>query len=197
MEEFLEKRPLPAHLKELFLLLPELFGGIEDLEKVEDKVKNEQSLEALARLKKLHTLLGFYGLGNYITFDLGMLSRYDYYTGIILNAYTYGTGEPVAKGGRYDSLVGQFGKDAPAIGVAIVADQLLLALERQKKVQKEEADLTVLLYTEEKSKEAISMAQKLRKSGKKVSLTGILEKEKEELVKTYQENRRIEKLIVL
>jgi ATP phosphoribosyltransferase regulatory subunit len=197
MEEFLEKRPLPAHLKELFLLLPELFGGIEDLEKVEDKVKNEQSLEALARLKKLHTLLGFYGLGNYITFDLGMLSRYDYYTGIILNAYTYGTGEPVAKGGRYDSLVGQFGKDAPAIGVAIVADQLLLALERQKKVQKEEADLTVLLYTKAKSKEAISMAQKLRKSGKKVSLTGILEKEKEELVKTYQENRRIEKLIVL
>jgi ATP phosphoribosyltransferase regulatory subunit len=126
-----------------------------------------------------------------------MLSRYDYYTGIILNAYTYGTGEPVAKGGRYDSLVGQFGKDAPAIGVAIVADQLLLALERQKKVQKEEADLTVLLYTKAKSKEAISMAQKLRKSGKKVSLTGILEKEKEELVKTYQENRRIEKLIVL
>jgi ATP phosphoribosyltransferase regulatory subunit len=61
-----------------------------------------------------------------------MLSKYNYYTGIIFRAYTYGTGDTIANGGRYDNLVGQFGKNAPAIGLAIMVDQLLLALSRQK-----------------------------------------------------------------
>lgn len=197
MEEFLEKRRLPSDLKDLFVLLPELFGTIEDLEKIEGKVKNNRSQRALERLKELYGLLGCYGLEKYITFDLGMLSRYDYYTGIILKAYTYGTGEPVAKGGRYDSLVGQFGKDAPAIGVAIVADQLLLALERQKKCPEEEGELTVILYTKEKNKEAVSMAAQLRKEGRRVSPVCILESQKAETAEAYQENSRVQKLIVL
>jgi ATP phosphoribosyltransferase regulatory subunit len=61
-----------------------------------------------------------------------MLSKFRYYTGIIFSAYTYGVGEPVAKGGRYDSLLGHFGKDEPAVGVGIYLDQLLSALTRQK-----------------------------------------------------------------
>lgn len=197
MEEFLEKRKLPMHLRKLLAMLPELFGSIGDLLKIEALVKNERSIKALERLKRLYQLLGFYGLEKYITFDLGMLSRYDYYTGIILKAYTYGTGEPVAKGGRYDSLVGQFGKDAPAIGVVIVVDQLLLALERQKKGWEETADLTVILYCEEKSKQAVSMAAKLRKCGKRVSLVCVPAGNEKEAARDYKDDKQIEKLIVL
>lgn len=198
LEELLEKRRFPSHVKELFLLLPELFGDLEDLLRIEELVKNDCSLKALERLKRLQELLGFYGLDEYITFDLGMLSRYDYYTGIILKAYTYGTGEPVAKGGRYDQLVGQFGKQAPAIGVAIVADQLLLALERQKISQENCADLTVILYQENNSKKAVSMASALRKEGKKALLTSFsTEEEKEELCRAYEKKEQIEKLMVL
>lgn len=197
IEEFLGKRKLSAPLRELLAMLPELFGTIEDLLKIEALVKNERSVAALERLKRLYALLGFYGLEQYITFDLGMLSRYDYYTGIILKAYTYGTGEPVAKGGRYDSLIGQFGKDAPAIGVAIIADQLLLALERQKRDREETKDLTVILYGEEKSRQAVSMAAGLRKSGKRVLLVCTPAGCEEELAKDYKEDGRIEKLIVL
>lgn len=197
IEEFLGKRKLSAPLQELLAMLPELFGTIEDLLKIEALVKNERSVAALERLKRLYALLGFYGLEQYITFDLGMLSRYDYYTGIILKAYTYGTGEPVAKGGRYDSLIGQFGKDAPAIGVAIIADQLLLALERQKRDREETKDLTVILYGEEKSRQAVSMAAGLRKSGNRVLLVCTPAGCEEELAKDYKEDGRIEKLIVL
>ena len=60
-----------------------------------------------------------------------MLSKYEYYTGIIFQAYTYGTGEPIAKGGRYDNLMAHFGKPEPAVGFCITMDQLMIALSRQ------------------------------------------------------------------
>ena len=57
----------------------------------------------------------------YITFDLGMLSRHKYYTGVIFSAYTYDVGEPVAKGGRYDKLIGQFGKQKRFYNIIVCA----------------------------------------------------------------------------
>ena len=57
-------------------------------------------------------------------------TNYRYYTGIIFAGYTFGSGEPIVKGGRYDSLLSYFGKNAPAIGFALMADQLLGARER-------------------------------------------------------------------
>ena len=57
-----------------------------------------------------------------------MLSKYNYYTGIIFHAYSYGYGEPIAKGGRYDNLLSHFGRELPAVGFAIVVDQLQRAL---------------------------------------------------------------------
>ena len=71
----------------------------------------------------MQEILDGYGLGDYVSYDLGMLSKYSYYTGIIFQAYTYGTGEYIVTGGRYDKLLVQFGKDAPAVGFVIVVDQ--------------------------------------------------------------------------
>ncbi len=61
-----------------------------------------------------------------------MLSKYQYYTGVVFKAYTYGIGDAVVKGGRYDNLLRKFGKDTAAIGFVIVIDDLLEALSRQK-----------------------------------------------------------------
>ena len=71
-------------------------------------------------------------MAEYISFDLGMLSKYQYYTGVVFKAYTYGIGDAVVKGGRYDNLLRKFGKNAAAIGFVIVIDDLLKALSRQK-----------------------------------------------------------------
>ena len=99
-----------------------------------------------------------------------MLTEYDYYTGMIFRGYTYGTGDAVVKGGRYDHLIGQFGKDAASVGFAVVLDELMLALSRQKiEVAKDEAPV-VLTYTEENRREAILEAQRLRKEGTCVAL---------------------------
>ena len=91
----------------------------------------EKVYNALDYLTKLYAILKENQVTDYISFEFGMLSEYKYYTGIIFAGYTYGTGEPIVKGGRYDSLLAQFGKDAAAIGFAIMVDQLMFALERQ------------------------------------------------------------------
>ena len=46
-----------------------------------------------------------YGYEKYVSFDLGMVNHFDYYTGIIFRGYTYGTGDAIGKGGRYDNLL--------------------------------------------------------------------------------------------
>ena len=99
-----------------------------------------------------------------------MVSKYQYYTGIIFQAYTYGTGEPIAKGGRYDTLMDHFGKPAPAIGFVCVADRLLTALNRQNIKLDVDRPLTLLLYYPEESRKAIACAGELRSQGGPVEL---------------------------
>jgi ATP phosphoribosyltransferase regulatory subunit len=99
-----------------------------------------------------------------------MLSKYNYYTGIIFRAYTYGTGDTVANGGRYDNLVGQFGKEAPAIGLAVMVDQLMLALTRQKIDIKQGTENTLILYKKELLENAIMLANHFRNQEMNIEL---------------------------
>ncbi len=64
------------------------------------------------------------GADDYVTFDLSMSGHYGYYTGIVFRAYTYGTGDAIVTGGRYDHLLEKFGKQTPSIGFAIIIDEL-------------------------------------------------------------------------
>ena len=99
-----------------------------------------------------------------------MLSKYHYYTGIIFQAYTYGTGEALIKGGRYNQLMKHFGKPAASIGFAIVVDNLLMALSRQKIEMEGEEGVTVITYRKENRIQAIKKAKELRAQGRNVAL---------------------------
>ena len=99
-----------------------------------------------------------------------MVSRIQYYTGIIFQAYTYGTGEPLVKGGRYNELLKHFGAPAASVGFVIMADSLLTALSRQKIEILPDEEPYVLTYTEETLEETLVKAQRLRKEGRSVSL---------------------------
>ena len=83
---------------------------------------NHQAIAAVERLEEIYQILKIYGYEKYISFDFGMVSKIQYYTGIIFQAYTYGTGEPIVKGGRYDELLKHFGKPAASIGFVIMID---------------------------------------------------------------------------
>ena len=111
-----------------------------------------------------------YDVTKYVSFELGLISSYSYYTGILFSGYTFGSGEPIVKGGRYDGLLSYFGKEAPAIGFALMVDQLLLALERQKIAISAGQEAEIILYTPQQRKIAATTAEELRNAGKIVRL---------------------------
>lgn len=127
-EELLAGYELSPKLRETFLEMATLSGSAEALEKAKALTDNPEALKALGRLEDIYRGLKEKGFEKYISFDLSMLSKYNYYTGIVFRAYSYGYGEPVAKGGRYDTLLSHFGRELPAVGFAIVVDQLQRAL---------------------------------------------------------------------
>lgn len=171
VEELLDKMTVSNDLKEVFAKLPELLGNLkESVTFVKEHSKSKRVHAALDRLLKVEAILDLYGFLDYITIDLSMLSQYSYYTGVIFRAYTYGSGEALATGGRYDSLVKQFGKDASAIGLVIVIDQLMLALTRQKLLTEDTLGGVILLYPQELRKKAVTLAEEGRKKGKAVQL---------------------------
>jgi len=170
IEETVQSKIINEDLKEIFLKLPELFGSSEVLDYAKKLTKNPRALKAVERLEKLYEIMTLYGFEKYISFDLGMTGKFDYYTGIIFKAYTYKTGEPIVTGGRYDKLVGQFGKDCPAIGLAIVIDSLILALSRQNLLPQIDSSDTLVIYKSEYKKQAISLANYFRKDGINVIL---------------------------
>ena len=131
-QDILDSLNLEDKVKDIFMRMPELFGGFETLKEARGYVSNERSLSAIERLEKIYDLLKISGAREYVSFDLGMLSKYNYYTGIIFRGYTYGSGDAIIKGGRYDNLLSEFGKRAEAVGFCIMVDQLMSVLEHQK-----------------------------------------------------------------
>ena len=170
VEELVKEKKLDRSLANVLIQLPQMFGASEVLKKARELTDNEQALKAVARLEEIYELLKVYGYEKYITFDFAMLSKYHYYTGIIFQAYTYGTGEPLIKGGRYNQLMKHFGKPAASIGFAIVIDNLLMALSRQKIDLPQDNDTEILFYRKENRIQAIQKAKELRAQGKNVAL---------------------------
>lgn len=131
-KDLLENNNVSNNLIELFDITGKIMDSPSEWEAYLEKAKKYKKVyDALEYLVKLYKLLDANGVTDFISFELGMISEYKYYTGIIFSGYAFGTGEPIVKGGRYDSLLAHFGKDAPAIGFAITVDQLMLALQRQ------------------------------------------------------------------
>jgi len=171
VEELLQQAQAKVTTKTAFLMLEELIGGAEILKEAKKIALNNKTLEAVKRLEALYQLLVAYGVDKYITFDLSMRGNYDYYTGIIFRGYTYGTGDAIVKGGRYDHLMEKFGKASPSIGFVIVVDELMNAFARQKLEIPYKLKNTLILYDENRQAEAIKLAKEFRSSGKRTELT--------------------------
>ena len=169
VEEVLDHMDVADSVKEAFHLLPELTGGAEILDQALSVAPEEKASQAIHRLKQIDELLHLYGVEDHVTFDLSMSGSYGYYTGIIFRAYTYGTGDAVVRGGRYDHLLEKFGKNTPSIGFAIILDELMNALNRQN-IQVETGSRNLLVYTQDTEKWAISLARTFRNKGKNIEM---------------------------
>ena len=115
VEEMVEGMHLNDTLKKLFSLLGSFETQVEELAEAKSLASDYPNiLSAITDLEKLGSFLRLYGIEKYVSFELGIISNYHYYTGIIFAGYTFGTGEPVVKGGRYDRLLTYFGRKGPA-----------------------------------------------------------------------------------
>lgn len=187
MEDLIASKNIAPEAKKALIEIPQMFGDTEQLERALEMVTNEKSRAALLYLKKLYSLLEIYGLENYITFELGMVSQYRYYTGIIFKAYTYGTGEAIATGGRYDALISQYGKDTPSIGFGIIVDSLMAAMKRQDIAIKTNIMGTILLYDRKQKVLALQLANQLRSAGTSLQ---VMKKYREKTLHDYLEYAR-------
>ena len=168
-EELLEEKDVKKEIKEAFAILPELMGTEDVLDKAQQFAISDKAKAAIERLRQINHLLCLYNASDHVTFDLSMSGSYGYYTGIIFRAYTYGTGDAVVRGGRYDHLLEKFGKKTPSIGFAIILDELMSALDRQK-IKVETGHRNLLVYTDATEQWAISLARSFRAKGKNVEM---------------------------
>ena len=105
--------------------LSRLFGGVEVLAQAE---KLAGKTPAVDYLSEVYDELSAAGYGAYVRFDLGMVHQIDYYTGVVFRGYVEGAGDAVLSGGRYDNLVGVFGREAQATGFAVDVDAVARTL---------------------------------------------------------------------
>ena len=165
LSEYISELDITEDVKKNLNSLSSMFGGLDCLEKAEKITKSERALEAIDRLRKVYKALTYYEYQNYISFDLSMINGYDYYTGVVFSGYTYGTGNAIVKGGRYNNLLSQFGKDAPSIGFSIYVDDLMNSLSRQKITVKNDVKDCLIVYTIEHQESALRLAKRLREQG--------------------------------
>ncbi len=196
VEELIDSLHLPQTLEELFAMLGSPCMTDDMLQRAKELAQGfPVILQALNRLEALMDVLPCYGVEKYITIEPGMLSSYHYYTGIIFAGYTFGSGEPIVKGGRYDQLMDYFGKHAPAIGFAVVIDQLLAALSRQKIEIPVENHQILIVYTKTKQKEAIEHAMILREQGTGAALAAWEDGKEENDYRSYAERMHMKEVI--
>ena len=186
VEELLDSRNVKENIKKAFHILPELAGGAEVLEQALKVAPDLNARLGVTRLQQIHRLLKLYGAEDHVTFDLSMSGNYGYYTGVIFRAYTYGTGDAIVRGGRYDHLLEKFGKNTPSIGFAIIVDELMSALNRQK-ITVDTVHKNLIVYTEQTEEHAVSLACSFRGKGRNIEL---IKREPEEERDIYEEYAR-------
>lgn len=170
VRSFMEELEMSAQATAKIMAVADLYGSAEILEKAKKDANNEQSLNAVSRLCALNELLQIYGVSEYVSYDLGMLGQYNYYTGVVFQAYTYGAGTAIATGGRYDQLLVNFATSAPAVGFVIAADELFKVLKKQQIVNIEHKKHAIIIYEKNALHKAITFANDMRKEGKSAEI---------------------------
>jgi ATP phosphoribosyltransferase regulatory subunit len=118
---------LAAEEVDLLVRVPQMRGGADAFAASAGPVQ-----EALAGLRRLHDLLEP-AAADRVIYDLGLARGLGYYTGAIFEVYDPALGMPLGGGGRYDDLLGRFGRPLPAVGFALHVDRLHIALTGEER----------------------------------------------------------------
>lgn len=107
--------------------LPRIRGGVEAVEAVRALVAPLGCSDGLDDFERTLELLSDMGLADRVLVDFSVMSSFDYYTGIVFEAYSPYLGAPLGSGGRYDHMIGAYGVERPAAGFAFYLEQVMAA----------------------------------------------------------------------
>ena len=106
--------------------LSDLRGGPEVLDRARS-IGGPAVERASAKLAETMEGLAAAGIADRVQVDFGLLRDLGYYTGAILEVYDPAVGQAIGGGGRYDDLLGRFGRPLPAAGFALFLERLHIA----------------------------------------------------------------------
>jgi ATP phosphoribosyltransferase regulatory subunit len=127
LEHTLADIGLPEAAAEVLLDVPQRRGGPELLRNVP-----AAAIESVTGLRRVYELLEP-AVAERVIFDLGLVRNIGYYTGAVFEVYDPALGAPLGGGGRYDELLGRFGREMPAVGFALGVDRLHMALAGEER----------------------------------------------------------------
>jgi ATP phosphoribosyltransferase regulatory subunit len=134
---------LEPEARRLLVELPAMRGGPEVLERVAAIRGGPELLERaesplggpIEKLRALHAQLAEQGVADRVIFDLGLVRELGYYTGAVLEVYDPAVGFALGGGGRYDDLLGRFGRPLPACGVALDVTRVHIAQAEEERLR--------------------------------------------------------------
>ena len=173
LNEQLDSKDISNEERERIVQLLSLQGGQEILSEALEILDSQKARLALDNLSKVYGTLQHYGVHNYVTIDLGLLPKLDYYTGVVFELYTLEVGIPISSGGRYDCLTGYFGYELPATGFALSIDRMLEVHQRRMEAvystSESRADV-LIAWSKDNLIGAIKKANEFREKGVKAEL---------------------------
>ncbi len=136
LQQDLAALDISAHARQLLLEVPQRRGGPNVL-----AASAAAAVDAAANMREVHELLAPH-VAERVIFDLGLVRSIGYYTGAVFEVYDPALGAPIGGGGRYDELLGRFGRSLPAVGFAIGVERLHIALAGEERGMPGSADPT-------------------------------------------------------
>jgi ATP phosphoribosyltransferase regulatory subunit len=146
-----------------------LRGGQEVCDQAMNLSGNAGARAAIRHLCEVWDVLAAYGVQEHVLIDLTMIGDFSYYTGMTFEGYASHLGFPVCSGGRYDNLLAQFGRPAPATGFALKTTRILEVVEEDS----QKPGRTLVAYAVSERSAALAEAERLRATGR-VVVTAII-----------------------
>ena len=137
---------------------------------------NSNGLPRNEKLDALFALLAATAYADRIKLDATLARGLSYYTGTIIEVNVPDLAGSLGGGGRYDGLIGMFGKEQiPACGFSLGLERILVVMDERGMFPPEiaestPADVLVTIWSEETIEESLKLANELRDAGLRVTL---------------------------
>ncbi len=167
----LEQLGVRGPARKLIEALPSLYGApAAVLKRARALGLDDPARRALAELERALAHAEKLGVSSPVTFDLGELRGFEYYTGVRLAGYLDGVGEAALAGGRYDDLLGRYGRPAPAIGFSVDVERVAEAQQAAARARGDEHEGKRGIGLAGPSEIVLPLARVLRAAGVRVAV---------------------------